>query len=268
MDFLPNRCYGLTVRSTSLSPAASPVSEPGALRYHFVRLALGVLLRCYLRIQPEGFERLPRQPYLICFNHLNWIDPFLLTALWPGPARLFIYGPREDDLRVGARNRIIGWSRRAVPFRPGREDLRTSAARAVAVLARGDILAIAGEGRLSEEEDVVLPIQPGAAYFALRAQVPIVPVAINGARWLRFGKRIRVRVGAPIEPPAPRPTRRAVADLTESVQGALNTMVRDYTDPRIPGPFGRWVTDLFNERPWLTEPGEDQSRDPVPPSSS
>ena len=51
----------------------------------------------------------------------------------------------------------------------------------------------------------------GAAYFALRSGVPLVPIAINGTSWLRFGGRVRVRVGEPIavdRPADPRGRRR------------------------------------------------------------
>ena len=57
---------------------------------------------------------------------------------------------------------------------------------------------IAGEGRLSDREGRIVPLEDGSAFFALRARVPIVPVAIIGTRWLRFGKRITLRAGAPI----------------------------------------------------------------------
>ena len=49
------------------------------------------------------------------------------------------------------------------------------------------MLAIAGEGRLSDREGAIVPLQEGAAFFALRARVPIVPLAIIGTRWLHSG---------------------------------------------------------------------------------
>ena len=44
----------------------------------------------------------------------------------------------------------------------------------------------------------VAPLSDGVAFFALRAGVPVVPVAINGTSWLGFGRRVRVRVGEPL----------------------------------------------------------------------
>ena len=156
-------------------------------------------------------------------------------------------------MRVGLRNRVIGWVGTAVPFRPGKDDLLTSTRRAIAVLRAGHVLAIAPEGTVGVREDVVLPLNEGAAYFAIRAGVPIVPVAINGTRWLRFGKTMRVRVGEPIPTDGRRADRQTVRELTERLHGELQSIVRGYTDTAVPGPFGRWLTEAFNERPWLEE---------------
>ena len=60
------------------------------------------------------------------------------------------------------------------------------------------MVAIAGEGRIHARESELLPLSEGAAYFALRSGVPLVPIAINGTSWLRFGGRVRIRVGEPI----------------------------------------------------------------------
>ena len=220
------------------------------IRYHLVRALVWTVLRAYVRPRLEGREDLPQGPYLLCFNHLNWVDPFVIVALWPGRPRLYFFGPREEEMGVGARNRLIGWLGTAVPFKPGKNDLLTSTRRAVAVLDDGNVLGIAAEGQLGEDENSVLPLNEGAAYFALRAGVPLVPVAVNGTRWLRFGKPIRVRVGQPIAAAGRRASHASVDELTAEAHRQLSSLVRDYPDQRIPGPFGRWLTDVFSERPW------------------
>ena len=220
-------------------------------RYRLICWSLAVVLRCYVRLRPEGLDRLPRAPYLVCFNHPNWLDPFVLLAVWPRSQRVFIFGPAEQDMSVGWKNRLMSWPSIPVSFRPGRDNLLDTARRVTRVLAAGHVLAIAGEGRLSDSENEIVPLQDGPAYFALRAQVPVVVVAINGTRWLRFGKTIRVRVGATIPTAGLRADRRNVDALTARLDAELRAMVRDYPDESPPGPIGRWVTDVFNDRPWL-----------------
>lgn len=240
-------------------------SLPGwrrAARYGLARAVLGVAVRLYLRPRARGRERLPTGPYVACFNHLSWIDPFLLFILWPPRPRVHIFGPQEEDMSVGLRNRIIGWSGTAVPFRPSRDDLLASTRRVAAVLGAGGMLAIAGEGRLSEEEGRVLPLNEGPAYFALRSHVPLVPVGVVGTRWLRFGKLVEARVGTPIETTGLPPDRETVNALTARLQGELAALVRDHPTEAAPGRFGRWMTDLFSERPWRVEEPGSQSRHP------
>jgi 1-acyl-sn-glycerol-3-phosphate acyltransferase len=223
-----------------------------AFRYWLTRTVIGLGVRTYLRVTPPaGLERLPPAPFVLCFNHLNWVDPFVLLTIWPAEPRIHIYGPKEADMRRGWRNRLITWTGMAVPFNPAKTNLLASTRRAMAVLEAGDVLAIAGEGRLSEREDVVMPIHEGPAFLAIRAGVPIVPMAINGTRWLTFGRRVRVRLGEPISTVGLRADRETLGDTTERLHAALTEMVQGYPEQPVPGRFGRWFTDLFNERPWL-----------------
>jgi hypothetical protein len=73
-------------------------------------------------------------------------------------------------------------------------------------------------------------------------------VAINGTGWLRLGRTVRVRVGAPLTPDG-RPSSRAVAELNERAWNSLHGLVQDYPDNLPPGPLGRWITERFNDWP-------------------
>lgn len=193
------------------------------------------------------------RPYLLNFSHPNWVDPLLLAAFWPDKPRLFVFGPREEDMHVGGRNKIIRWTHMAVPFKPSKSDLLDTTRRAVAVLKGGYVLALAGEGRLSDREGAIVPLEDGSAYFALRARVDVVPVAVIGTRWLRFGKQVTMRAGAPLSVDGLRADREGVVELTARLQAAMEALLVGVEDEGPPGPFGRWLTDVFNERPWLNE---------------
>lgn len=248
-------------------------SPPGPLKRIFLRYGIRFFVGSYLRVRHEGFELLPEPPYLLNFSHPSWVDPFLIASHWPRRHRVFILGPKEENMGTGWRNRLIGWSHVAVPFKPSKSDLIDTTRRAVSVLKAGYVLGIAGEGRLSDREGAIVPLQDGAAFFALRANVPVVPMAIIGTRWLRFGKRITMRVGHPVELRGRRADREGVISVTEELQAAMERLLVGVRDEPPPGPLGRWLTDLFNERPWLLEqsaegPTESDGAPPRAPSGA
>lgn len=243
------------------------------LRYRAVRGLLGRVARLYSRVRVDGAERLPVGPSILCFSHQNWADPFYVFAAVPREPRLYFFGPEQEELRRGLRNRLMRWSGVVVPYRPGKRGLVATTARVEFLLGRGAVVAIAGEGRIHAGEGIVLPLREGPAYLSLRAGVPIVPVAINGTSWLGFRRLVRVRVGFPIAaaPGTPRrPRAEEVARLTAQTQSALERLVADFPDQPRSGLIGRWLTELFNDwpegsRPPVTGPKTpDEAVRPIP----
>jgi 1-acyl-sn-glycerol-3-phosphate acyltransferase len=237
--------------TTPAAAGAVPGGVPAwrrALRYWFARVAIWILVRTYVRVRVEGRARLPAGPAIYCFNHLGWVDPFVLMAAIPMRPRLYFFGPKEEDMRVGARNRLMAWTGTAIPFRPGKDDLLRVTRRVQAVLSGGAVMAIAGEGRIHASEAELWPLDEGTAFFALRSSVPIVPIAINGTSWLHFRATVSVRVGEPLAV-AGRADRETVEALTRRTWLALYAMVRDAPDVAEPGRVGHWLTERFNDWP-------------------
>jgi 1-acyl-sn-glycerol-3-phosphate acyltransferase len=245
----PPTSMALRVRAPS-GPHGTDGLHPArrAIRAWIARIASWVLLRAILRVRLDGRGRLPSGPAIYCFNHLNWIDPFLLMATLPMRPRLAFFGPKEEDMSVGGRNRLMTWTGTTIPYRPGKNDLLEATRRVHAVIAAGGVVAIAGEGRIQPFEGRVGRLNEGAAYFALREGVALVPVAIHGTTWLALGRRVRVTIGTPLQPGG-RPNRDAVDTLTEQCRDALAELVRDEPSRSRPGPIGRWLTELFNDWP-------------------
>ncbi len=241
-------------RAEARLPAADVPSWRRTVRYFLSRIVVTVAVRGYLRVSLEGRDRLPGGPAVYCFNHLGWTDPFVLMASLPMRPRLFFFGPKEEDMAAGGRNRLISWIGMAVPYKPGKNDLLGATRRVEAVFAVGGVLAIAGEGRISVGETRMTPLSDGPAYFALRARVPLVPVTISGTSWVAFRRRVRVRVGEPILA-AQRPTAAAVTALTSSLQATMEAMIAGSPESARPGRVGVWVTELFNDWPEGPRPG-------------
>ena len=94
------------------------------VRYWLTKLVMSAVVRAYLRVSFDDRERLPDGPAIYCFNHLSWTDPFMLLATLPGRPRLFFFGPKEEDMAAGGRNRLMTWTGTAIPYKPAKTDLR------------------------------------------------------------------------------------------------------------------------------------------------
>ncbi|MGD0862476.1 MAG: lysophospholipid acyltransferase family protein [Candidatus Limnocylindrales bacterium] len=236
-------------------------------RYGLARFVSRLIARGYSGFRLEGAERLPPGPSIVCFSHQNWVDPLYLMAALPARPRTSFFGPQAEDMTRGLRNGLMRWTGVAIPYRPGKRGLVAAMRRVAELLAGGGRVAIAGEGRIHAGEGVILPLLEGPAYMSLRSGVPLVPVAINGTSWLAFRRRVRVRVGQPIEPPAEArsglpdsPTPAAVRALTDQARQALLELVADFPDPARSRWIGGRLTELFNDWP-------EGSRPPTPPKS-
>jgi 1-acyl-sn-glycerol-3-phosphate acyltransferase len=237
----------------------------------FSRTIANVIIRTWFRVEVTGAERFQQGPAVYCFNHLSWLDPLVILAYFPVQPRIYFYGPKEENLRSGKRNRFMWWTGVPIPFSPLKDDLLTSVKWVQAVFDSGGALAISGEGTIHLHEGDLLPFEEGPAYFALRGGVPLVPVAISGTSWVRFRGRIQLRIGDPITT-GERPTRQAIAHYRAVVWHAIRAMVDGDRDQPPPSRFSRGLTDIFND--WGSGGraaaeglhGPDPADVPIPPS--
>ncbi len=225
-----------------------PEPEYRAFRVRLLRLACRVVVGGMLRVRVEHPERWATTPAIYCFNHLNWVDPLVLIAVLPLRPHYAMFGPKEEDMTRGARNRLMAWAGFGIPYRPEKTDLLPTTRRVGKVLGRGWAIAIAGEGRIHRGEHELTPIADGPAYFAIRWDVPVIPLAVNGTSWLAFRRGVRIRVGEPVEP-AERASHEAVQSMTRRIEAALLAMTADFPDPPPPGRRWRRLTEWFNDWP-------------------
>src|SRR3954465_3250258 len=118
------------------------------IRYWLSRLLARAVVRAWVRPRLEGRGRLPSGPAVYCFNHLNWVDPFVLMAILPLRPRLRFFGPKEEDMTGGGRDGRMRWTGATIPYRPGKNDLLEATRKVHAAVASGHVVAIAGEGRI------------------------------------------------------------------------------------------------------------------------
>ncbi len=191
-----------------------------------LRWVARLLVRVTMRVTVRGLEHYPRQgPALVVFNHLGDADVVVGLAVLPVLPEVFAKAELYDLFPWGWLMEAYGviWVHRG---QPDRRALRAG----LQALAQGRLLAIAPEGRQSVT-GALEPGTEGAAYLALKAQVPVVPVALTGTRNPQvYGtlKRLRrpqvsLTVGPPfrLRPPAHLSRRQALAWGTERIMCAL-----------------------------------------------
>ena len=232
-----------------MATASSPLPAADLLRvdrranppYRLVRFVAVPLLRLLFRFDVEGRQNIPRQGnYVVIANHLNWLDEFTLLYLFPVEPRLHFLA----DPTILVTRKFQWWLVRAtggyVPVVRERHGDQTLFRHVDHALEVGGAVAIFPEANYGPQEGELLPFHKGFAHFAIKAGVPVVPVALSGTKDLWFRKRIRVVIGQPISTAG-----QDAAGLTELAFERMRQLMPAYSDPGGRKPLRRWLTHLF-----------------------
>jgi 1-acyl-sn-glycerol-3-phosphate acyltransferase len=167
----------------------------------FLRVCVAPLVAGVFRTKVIGREHFPGSGgVVLAGNHISYADPVLLWCKAPRPVHFFAKSELWD---VG----WLAWGADhvwAFPVHRGQAD-RDALSRADAYLKAGELVGIFPEGTRNREGKA--EGQDGAAFIALRAGAPIVPVGIagtdrirpKGSRFLHFPKVV-ISFGEAIEP--------------------------------------------------------------------
>jgi 1-acyl-sn-glycerol-3-phosphate acyltransferase len=218
-----------------------PVSPRANLPYRIVRIVAIPLLHFFFRFQVEGLSNVPRQRnYVVIANHLNWLDEFALLMLLPVEPRLhFLANP---TLLVHRKVqwflvRSTGGFVPVVQERHGDPALFRHVDRCLEI---GGSVAIFPEGNYGPTEGQLLPFKKGFAHFAIKAGVPVVPVAVSGTKDLWFRKHIRVVIGQPMQTEGHDPE-----TLTAAAFRRITELMPAYQEQGGRKLLRRWLTNLF-----------------------
>ena len=171
------------------------------------------LLRLVFKFSVSGKENVPRSGnYIVIANHLNWLDEFALLLLMPVEPRLHFLA----DPTILVTRRFQWWLIRTtggyVPVVRERHGDTTLFHHVDHALEVGGAVAIFPEANYGPKEGELMPFKKGFAHFAIKAGVPVIPVALSGTKDLWLRKRIRVVIGKPLLPAGQDP-----ASMTEAV---------------------------------------------------
>lgn len=163
-------------------------------------------------------------------NHFSLADAVALAAITPRGIRFMAL---ESLFKKPLPNAFFR-SLNMLPAGEGGGSRLGPVKRAIALLSEGYAFGIYPEGHRSPVYTEMDAFEKGAAFIALRANVPIIPVYMDPLSWKRM--RLHVTVGKQIDPEEVKqscPGQKAVDALTDRIVDTLNTL-REQTEERIP----------------------------------
>lgn len=218
-----------TGTSTSTSPAGKPAKnlyEPyftPALFWVALRSFARLVFFLFLDVRLKGRANVPSQgPYIIASNHLSWTDIPLVPA-YLSPRVIYLAKEELYQGRLGWLVRFLG----AIPVRRGEADRQLLRA-SDDLLKRGKILVIFPEGHRSKTHQMI-QANAGIGMIALRAGVPVVPVAVCGSEdaLKKFRPRVTITYGEPLvlRPKGAKITKNDITEATATVMGRIAEML-------------------------------------------
>jgi len=174
--------------------------EGNILFYIIIKSFSWIIFKLIFRLKIIGRENIPKTgPFVIVANHSSLLDGFVLVSFVRAKITFMSAAYLFKMPFVGNVLRGVG----AIPVQGKGSDIKLIK-KAMKVLQAGGVLGIFPEGRITNEKDD-FSAKAGAAYLAIKADVPIIPMAIKGADkalpvGAKFPKlnKIEVKIGKPI----------------------------------------------------------------------
>ena len=214
--------YGILRRAERAAAAGDTATGEQIVNQHIPRWSRGILKVTGVSLVVEGLENIPKDTACVfAGNHRSYYDIPLLLASLDKPHGIHA---KEELEKIPLLNR---WMKLLGCVFVQRDDLRASVRAlndATAIVESGRSFIIFPEGtRYKGEEGGAGEFGAGAFRIAIKTGVPVVPVAISGARGLfeAHGNRatpgtVHVRVLPPIQ----------TADMSRAEQKQLPDAVR------------------------------------------
>ena len=186
--------YSILRRAERAAAAGDTAAVEQIVNQHIPRWSRGILKVTGVSLLVEGLENIPKdRPCVFVANHRSYYDIPLLLAGLEKPHGILA---KEELEKIPLLNR---WMKLLGCVFVKRDDIRASVKAlndATAIVESGRSFVIFPEGtRYKGEEGGAGEFKAGAFRIAIKTGVPVVPVAISGARGLFEGHGLRATPG-------------------------------------------------------------------------
>jgi len=182
----------------------------------------------------EGEHLVPAGGFMYAANHQSLLDILVLSAVLPGDVK---WATKRSIMKVP----FLGWhlslaGHVPVDRKAGSRAAAQTIKRFKGVLEQGKVLLVFPEGTRSDDGSVKA-FKNGGFYAAVRANTPVVPVALDGTYFLmrkhasysgsaqddreRDRRRVRIRIGEPISIPSEGKEKEKVAVVRDAAHAAV-----------------------------------------------
>lgn len=185
--------------------------------FKIIQALMRVFLRLCFRYRIEGTENIPSEGgAIVALNHRSYWDVVFAGACVDRPLRYMAKSTLFDNPVFGCLITKLG----AFPVERGKGDVGAIRS-ALKILRDGNLMLIFPEGKRVRNGERV-KAKSGVALIASMANVPIVPICIDG-EYKFFGK-IKFKIAPPIDLNAKYGRKLTSAQLQEGADEALNTI--------------------------------------------
>jgi 1-acyl-sn-glycerol-3-phosphate acyltransferase len=233
----------ITIPCALATMAVAIVSSASPLIDVIIRVwARSLVAAAGIDLRTEGTERVDRaQRYILVANHYSYFDIPCIFAAIPQPIRFMA---KVSLFKIP----IFGWAIGRAGFIPIDRQNRRTAVKSFDLAAQrirkgNTIVVFPEEGR--SRERAMRPFQRGGFLLALKSELPILPIAVDGTfDVFRVGAKritpgiVTVKVGTPI------PT----SGRTVREKEALATAAREQISAMLFGPAGRPAPEASEPR--------------------
>jgi 1-acyl-sn-glycerol-3-phosphate acyltransferase len=192
--------------------------------YRFARTLCRIYFSLVNRWEVIGHENIPQQGgVLICPNHISNFDPPLVGSAMSRPIRFMA---KEELFKVPVLSFLIK-DFGAFPVKRGAGD-RQAIRQSLQILENGEVLGIFPEGSRSKSGGLE-EAHSGAAFFALKTDATVVPVAIVGS-FAPFAK-IKIIFGTPLDLSAYRDqkgSKETLAEITSLIMTSIQKLIEQH----------------------------------------
>lgn len=188
---------------------------------------------------PAGSNAAAAPPVIFAANHHSHVDTPLMLSSVPEPWRhkMFVAAAADYFFKTRVTSTMSALALNAIPIERTRVS-RRPADDAAALIAEGWSLLIFPEGGRSPD-GWGQPFRGGAAYLAIRCQVPVVPVHLEGTgRIMRKGAKrpersaTRITFGSPLWPDEGEDSRKMAARIERAVAALADEASTDWYTAR------------------------------------